>query len=93
MDDMRENFSQLSEMGLPSSFLEDGLITTAKHIIERIEEKKQDPNSFHSFSHPPTTIDIAGVIHLLVQLLFNCKAGAGLLQTLPYKEASDLGGA
>lgn len=72
-------------MDLPSPFLEDGSIATTKHIAEIIEEKEQEPTAFQSFSHPPTVIDIEGVIHPLAQLLFHCEVGAGLPEVLPYK--------
>lgn len=65
MDNMRESFSKLNKLGLPSPFLEDGSIAMAEQIAERIEEKESDPNAFKDFSHPPTTTDIEGVIHPL----------------------------
>lgn len=80
-------------MGLPSLFLEDKSIATTEQIAERIEEKEQDPTTFQSFSHPPTTTDIEDVIHLLAQLLFHCEVGAGLPKVPPCKEMLDLGGA
>lgn len=89
---MWENFSQLSEMGLPSPFLEDGSIATVEKITEKIKEKEQDPTIFQSFGHPPTMVDIESVIHPLAQLLFYCEAGASLFEVLPYKETLNLGG-
>lgn len=92
MDGMRENFSQLTEMGLVSLFLEDGSIITAEQIATKIEEKEKDPISFLSFIQPPIAIDIDGVIHLVTQLLFHCELGDSLPKVFPYKEMLDLGG-
>lgn len=90
MDSMRENFSWIIEMGMPSSFLEDESVNTVEQIAEKIEEKEQDPTAFKSFSQPPTVVDIECVIHPIAWLLLQCESGASLPKVLPYKEMLNL---
>lgn len=93
LDNIRGSFLELSKMGLPSPFLEDGSISTAEQIVEKIEEKENDQEAFKDFSHPPMVTEIEGVIHLLAQLLFHCEVWVGLPNALPHKEIIDLSGA